>query len=456
MSEHIFFIGIGGVSMNAIALLLQSKHIKVSGSDRKQSEYTKLLESNGVKVFIGHDANHITEDITLVVYNLAVPEDNPEIVRAKELGIPLKDRPTVLGEIMRGYKVPICVAGAHGKTTASAMTTELFTSAGKNPTALIGGTLPSIGGAIRIGGDEFFIAESCEYRNAFLSFFPKIGVILNVDFDHPDFFGSYENVIKSFVKFAEKIPQDGFLVIFGKAEKKFFDLLACSEFSGKTVTYGVSGDFDVRAENISYDEFGKPTFDIFFKNTFITRAGLSVAGEHSVLNALAAAACALVSGITAEELTKGLAVFRGTARRFELRGKFNGAALYDDYAHHPAEIETTLKTAKLLNKKVWCAFQSHTKNRTKQFLYEFADALSIADVVIMLPIYNPPGREEENSNVSSADIAALLEEKSVPVYNTSGFEEAKQILEENISPEDIVITMGAGDVDILTEMLLGN
>ncbi|GHV40795.1 UDP-N-acetylmuramate--L-alanine ligase [Clostridia bacterium] len=462
----IFFVGIGGVSMSAIALLLKSKGEDVAGSDQKESDYTKKLRDAGVTVYIGHGAAHITEDISLLVYNLAVPEDNPEIVRARELNIPIKARPTVLGEIMREYNTPICVAGTHGKTTATSMLTEIFLNAGKNPTALIGGTLPSIGGPLKIGGNEFFIAESCEYRDAFLSFFPKIGVILNIDHDHHDYFASFDQVISSFASFAEKIPEDGALIVFGGTDSRFFDAIA--DFPFKTLTYGIdeSGElnYTVSARNVSLTDAGNAVFDAYVNGAFLTHATLSVTGEHNVLNALSAiAVCCSIGGFSPADISRGLLAFLGTKRRFELKGTLFGAEggipVYDDYAHHPAEVAATLNAAKALNRRVWCVFQPHTKKRTKELLLEFAESLSLADSVLLLPIYNPPGREETASSVDSLDLAAEIRKPGKSVYLFDDFDEATLFLSQNLFSKNLfntnlLITMGAGDVTLLSETLI--
>lgn len=448
---HIHFIGIGGISMSGLAEILLGEDFPISGSDAKESALTKQLEEKGAKIYIGQRASNITEDIELVVYTAAIHPDNPEYACAKERNLPMLTRAELLGQIMKNYQLPIAVSGTHGKTTTTSMISHILLEANTDPTISVGGILPAIHGNIRVGQSETFITEACEYTNSFLSFFPKISIILNIDADHLDFFKDLEDIRNSFHRFASLLPSDGTLII-NKDIPNVEEItrgLDC-----EVLTYSLKAGADYHAENIVFDEFAHASFDCIKGNEKLGRFTLSVPGMHNISNALSAIALAVKIGIDLQTIQKGLLHFSGTDRRFQYKGKVAGVTVIDDYAHHPTEIEATLKTAQNYpHKTTWCVFQPHTYTRTKALMKEFAQALSLADKVILADIY--AARETDTLGISSANLRDLLLEKGVDAYYFPTFDEIEAFLLENCIHGDVLITMGAGDVYKIGENLLG-
>lgn len=447
--KYIHFIGIGGISMSSLAEILSNKGYKISGSDGKQSEQTNHLQSIGLKVYIGHNAENIPPETELVVYTAAIPKDNCELAEAEKRRIKAIERSVLLGLMMKGYNNPICISGTHGKTTTSSMASEVYIKADKNPTVTIGGILPSIGGNFRIGSDEYFIAESCEYCDSFLKFFPKSAVILNIDRDHTDYFKDMSQMYNSFRRFAELVPNDGVLIINNEipAYKKLTDGLGC-----KVITFG-SGSADYYPINISYDENGFGAFDVYKGAAFVGHFKLSVPGLHNIYNALCIIALAQNDNIPVCDIQAGLAAFKGTHRRFEFKGNVNGAEVYDDYAHHPTEIKATLSAAKAHNKnKITAVFQPHTYTRTKSLLTEFSEAFDDADEILLLDIY--AAREKDNGQVHSKDLEKLLSERGKNVKYFNSFSSAESYLLSSLKGGEMLITIGAGDVYLLGESLI--
>ncbi|MBQ9827382.1 MAG: UDP-N-acetylmuramate--L-alanine ligase [Lachnospiraceae bacterium] len=446
----VHFMGIGGISMSGLALILRQRGFSVQGSDRSRSEITDMLEDAGISIKYVQEAENITPDIDCIVYTAAIHRDNPEFAAAEASGIPMLTRAELLGQIMSHYRDSIAVSGTHGKTTTTSMISVILMEAGKDPTVTLGGVLDEIGGNIRMGTSESFVAEACEYTNSFLCLSPRIGLILNVDMDHVDFFKDTDDYRNSFRDFARKIPEDGLLVINGDIEDidYFTDGVRC-----KVVTYGEGPDNDYRASDITYDEKVHATYQLLIKGVPSGSFTLNVPGRHNVINSLAALAAADFLGVDRASEAAGLLRFGGTERRFEYKGSFNGVTVIDDYAHHPTEIEATLTTAKMAAKgKMWCVFQPHTYTRTKAFLKEFADALSIADTIVLTHIY--AAREQNTVGVSAGDICNILCEKGREAYYIPEFEDVENFFKEKCSPGDMLITVGAGNVVEIGEHLV--
>ena len=448
---HIHFIGIGGISMSGLAKILLSEGFTVSGSDSHSSALTDELIGDGCLVSVPQSAGNITNDIDLVVYTAAIHPDNPEFKAAKEAGLPMLTRAELLGQIMTIYKNAINIAGTHGKTTTTSMVSEILLAANMDPTISVGGILNSIGGNTRVGGNKYFVAEACEYTNSFLSFNPTMNIILNVKEDHLDFFKDIDDIRRSFRQFIEKVPENGTIIMNGTIEN-WRELTAGA--AGKVVTFGNSKENDYSFDAVVYDEYARPSFDLYIKGEKKERISLGVQGEHNVYNALGAIAVAMESGAGLEAAGRGLLKFTGTNRRFEKKGELKGITIIDDYAHHPQEIEATLKAAENYpHKRICCAFQPHTYTRTKAFMKEFAQALSLADCVMLTDIY--PARETDTLGVSSADIVALLKEKGVDAWYLPTFDDMEKFILENCTQGDLLITMGAGDIVKVGEELLG-
>ncbi len=448
---HVYFIGIGGISMSGLAEILTERGFKISGSDAKVSSLTESLEGKGIKIFYGHKAQNINKDIDCVVYTSAIRPDNPEFAEAKRLNIPLLSRAELLGQLMKNYQVPIAIGGTHGKTTTTSMISEVLLKADTDPTLSIGGILKTIGGNIRIGRSPYFVTEACEYTNSFLSFFPKISIILNIEEDHLDFFKDLEDIRNSFRKFAMLLPNDGTLIINGDIEH-FEDITSGLEC--KVITYGSSDTCDYSPENISFDDMGRAQFTAKCPGGRTCSLHLGVTGLHNVYNALATLALSDCLNIPENTCADALTTFTGTDRRFEYKGTIGGVTVIDDYAHHPTEIAATMQAASNYpHKKLWCVFQPHTYTRTKAFLPEFAKALACADHIVLADIY--AARETDTLGISSKDLQNELIKLGKECEYFPTFDEIENFLLENCTPDDMLITMGAGDVHKIGESLLG-
>ena len=439
---HVHFIGIGGISMSGLAEILLSRKFPVSGSDSHESALTDQLAAQGAVVHYPQMAENITDDIDVVVYTAAIHPDNPEFRAAQEKNLPMLTRAQLLGEIMRNYKEAINVSGTHGKTTTTSMITEILLEAHKDPTVSVGGMLKDIGGNIRVGGQETFVVEACEYTNSFLSFFPTIEVILNVEADQLDFFKDIDDIRHSFKLFAEKLPEDGLLVINKdiKHSEYFTQALKC-----RVVTFGHEKDADYTANFISYDKFAHPSYTLFYKGEELAQVELGVTGEHNIYNSLAAVAVARSLDIPMETILRGLKRFTGTDRRFQKKGSVNGFTIIDDYAHHPQEIAATIEAAKKYpHRKLWIVFQPHTYSRTAALLDDFAGALSQADEIVLADIY--AAREKNTIGISSDDLRKHMLEQNTNVYYIPKFEDIEDFLLQHVEEGDVLITMGAGDI----------
>ncbi len=447
---NIHFIGIGGISMSGLAEILLDRGFKISGSDKQKSALTQKLEDNGALIFYGQKAENISSDCSLVVYTAAIHPDNPEYARAKELGIPLMTRAELLGQMMLNYQSSIAVSGTHGKTTTTSMLAHILLASDTDPTVSVGGILPIIDGNIRIGASKYFLTEACEYTNSFLHFNPTLGIILNIEEDHLDFFKDINDIRHSFRKFAELLPNDGTLIINADIENTEY---ITSGLNCNIISYSVDKPADLTASDISFNEFAIPSFNAIYKGTSLGRFELKVPGRHNISNALAAIAAAIVLKLDTVKIANGLSAFTGTDRRFQFKGKVNGASIIDDYAHHPTEIKATLSTAlKCPHEKLWVIFQPHTYSRTKAFFNEFVDALSSADEVILAEIY--AAREQNTFGVYSKDIADCISKKGTKASYFPTFKEIIDYIKPRLSAGDLVLTMGAGNVTTIGDDLL--
>ena len=442
-----YLIGIGGVSMSSLAEVLLGMGINVCGSDSNRSGNVRSLEAKGIHIEIGHRAENIPEDIDFVVRTAAVRDENPEIRRAKELNIPVFERTEAWGAISRDYSNAVCISGTHGKTTTTSMCTHILMAADRDPTVMIGGTLPLLNAGHRVGHGNVIVMEACEYYNSFLSFHPTVAVILNIEADHLDFFKDLYDVEKSFRAFASRVPDDGFVVA------NYDDLNTMQtlmDLKRKIITFGLDPRADVHAENIEYHG-ANSHFVICYKGKRFTDVTLNVPGEHNVKNALAATAAAICLGIRPNAVKYGLAGFNGAGRRFEFKGKFNGADVYDDYAHHPGELKCLLDTVETLNyKRTVLVFQPHTYSRTAALFQDFVNQLKRPDVVLLAEIF--AAREQNTIGISSASLAEQIE--GATFYPT--FDELEKALREIAEPGDIILTVGAGDVYKVGEHLAEN
>ncbi|MGL4362087.1 MAG: UDP-N-acetylmuramate--L-alanine ligase, partial [Cellulosilyticaceae bacterium] len=404
-----------------------------------------------IDVHVPHSGSNINSNIDLIVYTAAIAADNPELVRAKELGITAITRSEFLGHLMNIYKNPICVAGTHGKTTTTSMLSEALIGSNLNPTITVGGILKSLGGNIRIGGNDYFVTEACEYCDSFLNFFPKIGIILNIEEDHMDYFKDIHQIRNSFLEFGKLIPSDGFLAINSNIDdvRNFSKDLVCT-----VETFGLDSNSDWYAQNIVFDATACPSFDVYYKGSLKGNLQLHVHGMHNVLNALSVCAVCNFLNIDINSINKGISTFTGADQRFEIKGTLHGITIVDDYAHHPTEIAATLSVAKNFDhKRLFIVFQPHTYTRTKAFLDDFANILSQAENVIVTDIY--AAREKNPGDIQALDIVNRMDKTTSNACFISDFNEITDYLLENCLPGDLIILMGAGNVNQIADILLG-
>ncbi len=452
MVKHYHLIGIGGVSMSAIAVLLHSFGHRVTGSDRQESETVQRLRDLGIDVFVGHDTKNIDE-ADVVVYTAAVTDDNPELVEARRRGIPTMERPLILAEIMNNYKHKIAVAGAHGKTTTVAMIAAVLEHGGWDPTALLGTDRDNL----RLGGNQVIVTEACEAFGSFLHLNPNIAVVLNIDADHLDYYGTIEQVEAAFYQFASKVEPDGLIVACAddarirRALQPLVESQLTDSSETKVVWFGRDQGADYRAENISIDGL-RSQYTLVGKGKTLGRLVLGVPGEQNIIDSLAAAAVTLELGVPFRSVRSALKNYCGAPRRFEI--VYEGdVVVIDDYAHHPSEIEATIKAARsAYNGRLVVVFQPHLYSRTNFLLEDFAKVLSAADKVVVVPIY--PAREEPIPGVSSERIVERMIELGFAGgrYAPDLSDVARELVGE-LSSGDIVLVMGAGDIRTVAEEL---
>ena len=447
--KNIFFIGIGGISMSALAELMLHKGYKVYGSDRMPSINTEKLEKNGATIYYEHKKEHI-ENMDLVIFTDAISFDNEEYMAAVKEKIDLVDRATFLGAIMKNYKNSIAVSGTHGKTTTTSMITEIIKDLDLNPTIMLGGQLKDIDGNIKIGDENLFLTEACEYKANILKYFPTTEIILNIDEDHLDYFDNIDHIVRTFKGYVDNLHADDYVILNVDDENvdTLFPIDNCKVF-----TFGIKNDADLRAKNIDFSEDGFPTYDLYLKGKKICHVELSVLGRHNVLNSLAAIAATYVNNIPIEDAIIGLKNYIGVERRLEEKGYYKGTKIMDDYAHHPTEIKSSIHAIKNACKgKLYTIFQPHTYTRTKLLLDAFANSFDESDVIIITDIY--AAREKDYGDIHSKTLRDAISDHRDNAFYISGFEDIVKFIKENIKKDDVVVTMGAGDVYKIGEMIL--
>ncbi len=449
--RNIHCIGIGGIGLSAIAEILLSRGYHVSGSDMKESDMTDKLAKQGARIFIGHKAENV-ENADLLVYSAAVGKDNPELVRARERNIPIMTRAQMLGLLMEEYENSIAISGTHGKTTTTSMVSLILDRAKLSPTILVGGNLSEIDGNVRVGESQYFVTEACEYMDSFLSLKPKMEIILNIDSDHLDYFKDIEHIVSSFDRFAHLVPAGGTIIAYDA--NPFVNRIV--KDMDNAVTFGLNENCDYFAKDIRFDGNGMPSFEVWHGGKSLARIQLQIPGEHNILNALAAFACGHTLGVDETTIKETLEAYHGTQRRFDIVGTTaKGVKIVDDYAHHPTEIKATLAASQNVpHNRLWCIFQPHTYTRTLALFDDFAEAFNKTDKLILAEIY--AAREKNIYKISSEQLAEKIKEThpAKEVLFMKDFEEIAAYVSENAEPGDMVITMGAGDIYKVGEMLL--
>ena len=440
-----FLIGVGGVSMSPLAEVLSGMGLRISGSDMNDGANVERLREKGISVAIGHRAENLGADTQFVVRTAAVHDDNPEVAEARRRGLPVFERTEAWGAIMRDYKNAVCISGTHGKTTTTSMVTQILMAASMDPTVMIGGTLPLLHAGHRVGSGDTIVMESCEYCNSFLNFYPTVAVVLDIEADHLDFFHDLSEIEASFREFASHVPEGG-TIIANLDDENTMDALR--PLGRELLTFGLSDKADIWAKNIV--QLGTQTdFDVIYQGRKFTHVQLQVPGIHNVKNALAACAASICVGCGPLAVKYGLAAFRGAGRRFEFKGKFNGADIYDDYAHHPGELKALLDAAMPLGyKRTIVIFQPHTYSRTKALFDDFAAQLRRPDLTILAEIY--AAREKNTIGISSRDLAQVIPNS---LYFDS-FDEIVKTVRWTAQPGDLILTVGAGDIYKVGERIL--
>lgn len=449
--KRVHFIGIGGISMSGLAAFLTDQGYTVTGSDILEGYTLKHLREIGVTVWIGHEAGHV-HGADLVVYSAAIitMKENCELSEAKRRGIPTMSRAALLGQIMSSFPKSVGVAGTHGKTTTTALVSVILLNAGLDPTVFLGGKSPEIGGNMRIGHSEYCVVEACEFSGSFLEMYPNIGIVLNIDDDHLDYFGDMEHLYQCFLDFGRKIPQDGVLIGCGDDEpgRRLMGEVDCP-----TLSFTIEGDGDLDAANITYDDLGNPSFDVTVRGEAMGRFSLPAPGRHNVYDALAAIAAARQYGVSTEDIQGGFDRFSGTGRRFELKGRVGGITVIDDYGHHPAEIAATLKAAtRYPHQRLWCLFQPYTYSRTRLLFDQFLTCFDDADLIGITDIMG--GREQDTGEIHALELVGALNERRKNCTYLPTFEKATDYLTQELKPGDVLITSGCGNIYLAAEMLV--
>ena len=447
-NSHIHFIGIGGISMSGLAEILLTEGYKVSGSDYKNSPILDRLRSLDAEIYIGHSENNINNP-ALVVYTDAISSDNEELKKAISLNIPVVDRATFLGALMKNYEKSIAVSGTHGKTTTTSMISTILNHSTINPTILLGGELKDIGGNVKLGSRDCILTEACEYKANILKYFPTMVIVLNMDEDHLDYFKNMDHIVETFKSYINNLEEDAHLLI--NADDPNY-LRVISETKAKVFTFGIENEADYMAKNIRFSKEGYPSYDLFIKGQGQHTISLNVLGTHNIYNSLASIAATHLYGMDIKEIIKNLNIYDGVGRRLDFKGHYKGAKVIDDYAHHPTEIRASLNAIKQeeAKGKVYCIFQPHTFTRTQILFDSFAKSFYDADEVIITDIYG--AREVDKGAIHSRDLAnAIVNVKSTYLES---FEDIKSYLKEKIVENDIIITMGAGNIVELGEELI--
>ncbi len=447
MKEHYHFIGIGGSGMGPLAFLMLAKGCKVSGSDLKESPVIEQLREKGAEVFIGHKAENV-QGAQVLVYSSAVTAENPEMIEAKRLDVPILRRAQLLAQMMNA-QTGVSVAGAHGKTTTASMISNLLIKAGFCPTTAVGGIVNGASSSAALGDGKYFVAEMDESDGTFLYFYPRYAVVTNIDFEHVDYYHTFDNILAGYKKFMQQVSHDGYLFAWG--EDPNLRRLA-SDLRCKVLTYGFEKNNDIYADNITANEQGG-SYDCYYQGKKIGRIELVIPGKHNILNSLAAVGIGMLMGIDSKVIQSSLKEYRGVQRRFSIRGTVNEVMVVDDYGHHPTEIKATIATARLFKpKRLVTVFQPHRYTRTKFLMEEFADTLALTDYLILTDIY--AASEQPIAGVTSEKLWERIRTKGKIAGAYRKKDEILKHLAQVVQPGDLVLILGAGDINQLSEQLL--
>ncbi|GHU71037.1 UDP-N-acetylmuramate--L-alanine ligase [Clostridia bacterium] len=449
--KRVHMVGIGGSSMSGLAELLMKRGYIVSGTDRDEGYMIDVLRRQGASVTVGHNPDAVN-GADLVVYTAAISPDNPELVRARALNIPLLTRAELLGQLMQGHEQAVGVCGAHGKTSTSAMLAQALIGAGFDPTVHLGGRFDAIGGSTRIGDERMFVAEACEFNASFLQLRPTIAVVLNIDADHLDFYRDIEHIQETFEKFASLIPPDG--IVIGNGDdprvKRLMDNAHC-----RVSSFGLKDTNDWHPEGLTLDERGRPRFKVIHNGQHVADASLTVYGEFSVYNALAALAAAVELGAEPERAAAALNAFQPVHRRFEITGTVDGVTLVHDYGHNPPEMRNAMRVAKMQlsdpKQHLWAVMQPHTYSRLKGLFADYIHCCDDANTILVTDIY--AARESDPGDIHSTMLVDAMRRDGLDAVHTPTFDDTERYLREHWHPGDLVLTMGCGNINLLNAQI---
>lgn len=448
--KNIHFIGIGGISMSGIATLLLKQGYNITGSDRENSDLIENLRKNGAEIFIGQKKENI-KNPDLVVYTDAILDDNEELIAARQLDVPVVTRGVFLGALMRNYKNSIAISGSHGKSTTTSIISKILINSPENPTILLGGSLDEIEGNVHVGSEDFLVTEACEYKGNIRHYFPSTVIVLNIDEDHLDYYKDLDDIVNTFKDYMRNLDKDSKTILNLNEEN---NKLIIDSIQGRLITYGQENeDADYNAINIEFDNVGRPSFDLKMPNGNIEHFELGIIGRHNINNAMASIIATYENGIDIETIRENLKNYTGLHRRMEIIGRVGDATIMTDYGHHPSEIEVTLKALKEHTKgKLICIWQPHTYSRTKLLIDKFARCFDYADEVIVTKIY--AAREKEDTTIHSEDVVKKLVERGVDAKYIETFEQARDYIYKDIHKDDLVLTTGCGNPNVLAEMIV--
>ncbi|MBI2411288.1 MAG: UDP-N-acetylmuramate--L-alanine ligase [Candidatus Kerfeldbacteria bacterium] len=443
-SKTIYFCGIGGIGMSALAQLLHADGKQVSGSDMSESRVTKTLQDLGITIFTPQNPAHLSDQIDLFVYTSAVPEDHPERQRARELGIPQLSYFETLGKYMKQFKNAIAVSGTHGKSTTTAIIANMLTNAGLNPTVIVGSIVKEFGSNARVGGKEYIVVEACEHQAHMLDLHPSMIVITNIEEDHLDFYRNLDHITMTFQKYVNRLPRNG--VFFKNVDDSESEDIG---FDGEVVRFGIEHAADVSTEDVLVSQKHQE----FTSNG--TRFVLNIPGRFNVYNALAAVAVARRLGIAEEVMQQTLQAFRGVWRRFEILGTYQGTTVISDYAHHPTAVRSTIKAARQFypQERIIVVFQPHQRDRTKKLFEQFVASFHEAQFVIVQEIYDVAGREDADLRISATELVDRIEAQGKYAIYSPNVATTRERIDTIIEPGDVLLIMGAGDIYKLAEEL---
>jgi len=469
--KKIHFIGIGGIGLSAVARLMKEKGKEVSGSDLSPSLITDSLKKTGVKICIGQTEKNVTENIDLIIHTTAIPENNPELRRAEELGIKTVTYPEALGLVFND-KFGIAVCGTHGKSTVSAMAGILLDDAKLDPSVIVGSIVPRYDNNLRIGKSKYFVAEACEYERSFLNLYPKIIILNNIELDHTDYYRDLDDMKSAFREFISHLPEDGILICNSDDKEIQNSKSQIQNHKFQILSFGLDEINNLRGYDVKF-ESGKTKFKVSYNSKDLGEFVLKMPGLFNVYNALGVIALGLILGISAEIIKKSLANFSGIWRRFEVKGKYKNALVISDYAHHPTAVKATIEAARKFypDKRIFAVFQPHQHNRTKKLYQDFLKSFDSVDVLILSEIFDVAGREEvSDQDVGSLqlikDIRKRINKKKLEIRNCKlgidsvfyarNLKETKKLIDANIKTDDILLIMGAGDIYKVADELVTN